>query len=75
MCHMVADSREELLAMADQIGVARNWIQHAGPPHEHFDISLSNRELALAAGAKEITRRELGLLLRDRRQKFQEIAK
>lgn len=27
MCHMSADTSEELLAMADRIGVARKWIQ------------------------------------------------
>ncbi|PZO72645.1 MAG: DUF4031 domain-containing protein [Mesorhizobium amorphae] len=41
MCHMMADTTEELLAMADRIGVSRRWIQHAGTPHEHLDISRS----------------------------------
>jgi hypothetical protein len=52
MCHMWADSREELLAMADRIGVARRWIQK--PPKAswlHFDISLTMRAKALRAGA------------------------
>ncbi|MCB1340795.1 MAG: DUF4031 domain-containing protein [Pseudooceanicola sp.] len=64
MCHMVADTSEELLAMADRIGVARRWIQKAGTAHEHFDISLSKRQLAVAAGAVEIDRRRLAQLLR-----------
>ena len=68
MCHMIADSTEELLAMADRIGVARRWIQKAGTSHEHFDIALSKRALAVEAGAKEITRRELGRILRERSQ-------
>lgn len=54
MCHMIADSTEELLDMADRIGVARRWIQHAGTHHEHFDIATSKRRLAVAAGAVEI---------------------
>ena len=60
MCHMIADSTEELLAMADRIGVARKWIQKAGTPHEHFDICLSKKSKAIAAGAKAITWTELG---------------
>ena len=59
MCHMVADSTEELLAMADRIGVARKWIQDAGERLEHFDISLGKRKLAVEAGAVEVTQREL----------------
>lgn len=54
MCHMWADSLEELLTMADRIGVARKWLQQ--PPKAswvHFDIAQSKRALAIAAGAIE----------------------
>lgn len=64
MCHMAADSTEELLEMADRIGVQRKWIQHPGEPKEHFDISLSKRALAVKAGAIECTWREFALRLR-----------
>ena len=30
MCHMIADTPQELLAMVDRIGVQRKWIQDAG---------------------------------------------
>lgn len=59
MCHMLADSTEELLAMADRIGVQRKWIQKAGTPYEHFDICRSKRKLAVEAGAVEVTSREI----------------
>ena len=64
MCHMVADTTPELLAMADRIGVSRRWLQHAGTSREHFDISLTKRRAAVAAGAKEVTTRELARMLR-----------
>ena len=60
MCHMTADSSEELLSMADSIGVARKWIQNAGHPYrEHFDICLSKRAKAVLLGAVEVTQREM----------------
>ena len=52
MCHLWADSLDELLAMADRIGVQRKWLQQ--PPKAswvHFDISLGMKAKALAAGA------------------------
>lgn len=58
MCHMVADTTEELLAVADKIGVQRKWIQHAGTYKEHFDIAMTKRALAVEAGAIEITMRD-----------------
>ena len=60
MSHMIADSTEELLAMADRIGVDRKWLQYPGTYKEHFDIALSKRALAVKAGAVEITWREYG---------------
>jgi hypothetical protein len=69
MCHMTADSTEELLAMADRIGVQRRWLQHAGTPKEHFDISLGKRALAVRAGAVEVTWREAALQMMVRASK------
>lgn len=67
MCHMLADSDEELLAMADRIGVQRKWHQHPGTAKSHFDIALSKRALAVQHGAVEITWREAGQMARARR--------
>jgi hypothetical protein len=67
MCHMIADSRAELLEMADRIGVRRQWMQAPSTYREHFDISLTKRELAVDAGAIEISWRELGEKIRARR--------
>lgn len=69
MCHMMADTTDELFAMADRIGVDRKWIQKAGTIYEHFDIALSKRSKAVAAGAKEVSMRDLGLLIRSRRHR------
>ena len=58
MCHMLADTPEELHAMADKIGVARRWYQRrAATPH--YDICRSKRALAVATGAREVVAREI----------------
>jgi hypothetical protein len=67
MCHMVADTDEELHAMAALIGVERRWYQKAGTPQSHYDICLSKRAKAVAAGAIEITMRETGRIIRLKR--------
>jgi len=59
MCHMVADSDEELHAMAATIGVQRRWWQSPEKTSgSHYDIAQSKRALAVAAGAVEITLRQ-----------------
>ena len=57
-CHMTADTREELDAMAVRIGLRRSWIQHPGTWKEHYDVTLSRRAAAVAAGAIEVDWRE-----------------
>lgn len=57
MCHCMADSTEELLAMMDRIGVQRKWIQKAGTPYEHFDICKRKRARAISFGAIEVDHR------------------
>jgi hypothetical protein len=60
MCHMLADTLPELLAMADRIGVDRRWYQGPGKAScPHFDIAKSKRVLALAAGAVPVDRKQL----------------
>ena len=52
MCHMWADTLDELLHMADLIGVGRRHLQQ--PPKAswvHFDVSLSCKAKALELGA------------------------
>lgn len=59
MCHMVADTRKELLEMADKIGVQRKWIQKKGTRHEHFDVSLGAKAKAVKAGAIECSQLDI----------------
>jgi len=68
MCHMMADTSEELLQMADKIGVDRKWIQRPGQLGEHFDICKSKRALAIANGAQEVTTQGVMDLMRRKRE-------
>jgi hypothetical protein len=67
MCHMLADTDDELHRMADRIGVARRWHQ-APPKHDsHYDIALSKRAAAVEAGAVEITWKQTSAMTLRRR--------
>lgn len=62
MCHYWADTRDELFAMMDRIGVQRKWFQRPDgdcdfgmkASWEHFDIAQSKRALAVKYGAVEV---------------------
>ncbi len=72
MCHLVADTDEELHAMADAIGVARRWHQKPDTVHSHYDICQSKRVLAVKLGAVQIKRKELGELIQRKRDALKE---
>lgn len=59
-CHMVADTLEELHAMAEKIGMKRSWFQDKEHSMPHYDLVASKRKLAVQNGAVELTRREAG---------------
>ena len=68
MCHMIADTDEELHRMAAAIGVHRKWWQSpAKSSGSHYDIAMSKRALAVAAGAKAITLKQCAAMNARRR--------
>ena len=67
MCHMLADTSAELHVMAGRIGVARRWYQRNAST-QHYDITKGKRQLAVAAGAIELGRREVVEVIRRIRQ-------
>ena len=65
MCHMLADSTPELHAMADKLGLKRQWFQDNGTPH--YDICQAKRKLAISFGAIEADRYKVVELIRSYR--------
>ena len=61
MSHMIADGEDELHAMALRIGMKRERYQG-----DHYDVPLSRRDAAIAAGAVAITYRQCGMMRRRR---------
>jgi hypothetical protein len=68
MSHMLADTSKELHAMALRIGVPRRACQEEGTWREHYDIPLSAKRAALAAGAVQVTMREMAAMRSARRE-------
>lgn len=67
MSHLIADTTDELLTMVREIGVNPKWIQHAGTRDEHFEIAISKRAAAIAAGAVPITYEQCGAMNKRRK--------
>jgi hypothetical protein len=65
-CHLLADTRAELHAMADALGIPRRFFQEH-PWRWHHDLPAPLRPRAVELGAQELTMREVGELLRARR--------
>ena len=58
-CHMIADTADELHAMADRLGLRREWFQG-----DHYDIVPAKRTQAIKLGALPTPRREFVAALR-----------
>lgn len=67
MSHMVADSEDELILMAQKIGVSERYHQFKGEAKSHFDICQQKRNLAVSLGAKEVSSKYIIEIIRGRR--------
>ncbi len=68
-CHLLADERAELHAMADAIGMPRRFFQDH-PWRWHYDLPAHARAEALSLGAQEIDLAGVGQLLKVRRARY-----
>lgn len=58
-CHMIADTLEELHAMARAIGMRREWFQDPEKMQTsipHYDLTAARRANAIKNGAVELNR-------------------
>lgn len=53
--HMLADTHQELMSMAAELGLRPEWIQHEGTYKEHFDLVEARRNKAIRLGAVPIS--------------------
>lgn len=59
MCHMVADTLEELHDMATKLGLRRYFQEPPKASKPHYDVSLTKKREALTRGAIEGTRHDM----------------
>lgn len=52
MCHLMADSLDELHTFAERLSLSKEWFQG-----DHYDISKSKRTHAIRMGALEVSSR------------------
>lgn len=69
-CHLMTDGpAEELHAFAQSIGLKRSWAQHEDrPDHLHYDVTEKVRAKAVAAGAVEVSWRDIAGLMKHQRE-------
>ena len=67
--HLIADGDEELHAFAAALGLRRAWFQfdQRHPHRGHYDVPEHVRHQAITLGARPVSWRELGAILRARR--------
>lgn len=65
-CHLLGDTRDELHAMAELVGMSRRAFQDH-PWRWHYDLPGPLRARAIECGAREVTMHEVGALLKRRK--------
>lgn len=65
-CHMFADDEDELHELAQRIGLQRSWFQ-GHTSLDHYDLTVSKRIQAIAAGAVPADRKTEVKYIREHR--------
>lgn len=59
LCHLFADTEEELHVFASGIGLKKAWFQPGDAMHvPHYDLVPNKRRMAIRRGAVELSRRD-----------------
>jgi hypothetical protein len=66
-CHLIADSVEELIAFAVELGLRAEWFQPRSSPH--FDLTREGRDAAIRNGAIELNNRAFVTKIRELRKR------
>jgi hypothetical protein len=68
-CHLFTDLVDlaELHLLGAEIGMQLRWFQGHSRVAPHYDLTRSRRDLAVKAGAREVSRREAVAIWRSRR--------
>lgn len=73
-CHLMSDSSDaELHSLVAKIGLRRSWFQHPDDPiqlRRHYDVVESRRAAAVAAGAVEVSWKDMGRMVRAARARL-----
>jgi len=60
VCHLTADSEDQLHKFASMLGLRREWFQHGSVKRlPHYDLTSGRRRVAVELGAIQITRNEM----------------
>jgi hypothetical protein len=73
-CHLYADTIDELMAMADLLGLRRSWLQDDPGKLVHFDLTRNKRMQAIRQGAIETDRHHIVARIRAARSSGQQSA-
>lgn len=75
-CHLLADTLEELHAMAAAVGCEASWYQVSRTGVPHYDIPKFRRAEAIRLGAIEVSNREtVAIMDRTRLEDFKVVTK
>ena len=67
MCHVIADSDTELLSAIEKINLDKKYHQYPNTWKSHFDVCKSKKKLLIENGAVEISYKELGKIILNKR--------